>query len=146
MEPTGKHHRITEMLQEYWQQKCTNDNIPSDADIDPSALGDLWEHCFLVQKTGTESFQYLHMGAEIIKAYGDDLTGHEVCERLMGQLHQPLVSEFAEVTKTRHPLLKESSFINRKKMEVRYRTCLLPLRRNGDVVEYVLGGMKWKAY
>lgn len=146
MEQTGKHQRITEVLQEYWQRKCVNDNIPNDADIDPQDLGDIWEHCFLVQKVDAGKFQYLHMGTEIIEAYGDDLTGHEVCEKLVGQLHEPLSAEFAEVVATRRPLLKESSFINLKKMDVRYRTCLLPLRRNGNAVEYILGGMKWKAY
>lgn len=146
MELTGKHQRITEILQEYWQKKCVNDNIPNDADIDPQDFGDLWEHCFLVQKIGADKFQYLHMGKEIIGAYGDDLTGHEVCEKLVGQLHEPLANEFSEVVTTRQPLLKESSFTNLKNMEVRYRTCLLPLRKNGTAVEYILGGMKWKAF
>jgi hypothetical protein len=146
METATKHQRITEVLQDYWLSKCVKDIIPSDGEIDPQDLGELWEHCFLVQKIDADKFQYLHMGKEIIEAYGDDLTGHEICERLVGKLHEPLANEFSEVVATRRPLLKESSFINAKQMDVRYRTILLPLRRNSAAVEYILGGMKWKAF
>jgi hypothetical protein len=87
------------------------------------------------------------MGEAIIEAFGDDLTGQEVCAKLVGQLHEPLVAEFGEVIARAHPVLKESSFTNRKQMEIRYRTCLLPLlREQSGKVEYILGGMKWKAY
>lgn len=148
METSGKHQRITEVLREYWESKLKAGVIPSDGDIDPDAFGELWQHCFLVQKLPESQFQYVHMGDAIIEAYGDDVTGHEVCGKLVGELHDPLSAEFTEVTRTRQPLIKESSFINAKKMEVRFRTCLLPLRRDAadDAVAYILGGMKWKAY
>lgn len=150
MEATGKHQRITEVLREYWERKQSVDGkMPTDGSINPEDFGELWNHCFLVQKLLDGGFQYVHMGEAIIQAYGDDVTGHEVCGKLVGELHDPLSNEFNEVVKTRHPLVKESSFINKKQMEVRYRTCLLPLRREGeegDKVEYILGGMKWKAY
>jgi hypothetical protein len=142
----GKQQRITEVLQEYWHAKAQAGQIPSDGDINPTDLGDLWQHCFLVQRLEGGAFQYIHMGEAIIDAYGDDLTGEEICQKLVGQLHEPLVHDFEEVIERRQPLLKESSFENRKRMDVRYRTVLLPLRRAGTEVEYILGGMKWKAY
>ncbi len=146
MEVSGKHQRITEVLQDYWQQKNAGGIMPSEEDIDPQDLGDLWEHCFLVQKMPDNKFMYLHMGSAIIEAYGDDLTGQEVCEKLVGQLHEPLVAKFHETIERGRPVLDESSFINRKQMDIRYRTCLLPLRKQAREAAYILGGMKWKAY
>jgi hypothetical protein len=149
MQVTGKHQRITEVLREYWEARyAAAFAIPTEAEIDPEDFGDLWQHCFLVQKLPDGRFQYVHMGDAIIEAYGDDVTGHEVCGKLVGELHDPLSAEFREVIGTRQPLIKESAFINKKQMEVRFRTCLLPLRRDttSEDVEYILGGMKWKAY
>ena len=85
MEQSKQHQRITEALQDYWQQKRPQeDSVPREEDINPMELGDLWEHCFLVQRMPDDQFQYLHMGEAIIEAYGDDLTG----QRPDGQ-HQP---------------------------------------------------------
>jgi hypothetical protein len=146
MNLSGKHQRITEVLQDYWQQKRKGHAIPEDADIDPKELGELWEHCFLVQKLPGDSYQYVHMGSAIIEAYGDDLTGSEICKKLVGKLHEPLVKKFNEALATNQPVLDENVFINTRQMEVKYRGCFLPLQGKRADQRYVLGGMKWKAY
>lgn len=147
MENSQKHQRITETLLHHWRDWAGANDLPSEADIQPEALGEIWNHCFLVRVEGNDTYHYLYMGDAIIEAYGDDLTGHEVCARLVGELAEPLAMKFQNVEQTRRPVQDESSFMNRKHMEIRYRSCLLPLRSGAeDKVVYILGGMKWKAY
>ncbi len=144
---SNKYQRINETLLEYWHDKASGDNLPCEVDIDPDAFGDLWNHCFLVKIENDSKYRYIYMGDAIIEAYGDDLTGHEVCEKLVGEIEEPLIKEFQKVRSVKQPIQEESSFINRRQMEIRYRSCLLPLRGdNSEEVRYILGGMKWKAY
>lgn len=145
MATKGAHQRITEILQDYWLRKRDGDAVPYDGDIDPGELGAVWDHCFLVQRKADGHFEYLHMGDAIIKAYGDDMTGYEVCEKLIGKLHKPLASKFEKTLAGGQPVINEASFINSHKMEIKFRACLLPLRRWDEKIAYVLGGMKWKA-
>lgn len=143
----SKHQRITETLERYWDSIKAENALPSEADVDPAELEAIWDDCFLVRSEGGDRFHYLYMGPGIVEAMGDDLTGKEVCDKLVGGLHDPLASKFLRALQADAPRQEESSFTNRHKMEIKYRMCLLPLcDREKQTVRYILGGMKWRAY
>lgn len=141
-----KYQRITEALESYWNEKKDLAALPSESDFDPDDLGNLWDHCFLVRVDPGPDFHYTYMGKALIDAYGDDMTGNEVCERVMGQVAHPMLKKFVETVQKKHKVLDEGEFVNHNNLEVRYRSILLPLSQGGEEVAYILGGMKWKAY
>jgi hypothetical protein len=144
---SANQQRITETLAEYWQAKRNNGRLPDEKDIDPSDLENIWDACFLVRYEEDDKFRYLFMGDDIIEALGDDLTGKEVCHKLVGELHDPLVEKFLPVLDADEPVYDESIFMNKKQMEIRYRMCMVPLLgEQASRANYILGGMKWKAY
>lgn len=146
---TGHASRINERLLAYWRSLKPADGLPMESQVDPAILADIWDSCFLVQITTNPSspYEYLMMGKALIEAYGDDLTGKLICEALIYPHPKPLLASFREVSSSREPLIEDNSFTNPAGLLVKYRSCLLPLSRvKGGAVDYILGGMKWKAY
>jgi hypothetical protein len=141
------HNRIHERLIEYWQELCAGRAFPKESDIDPSQIAPIWDACFLVQMNSVgPTFKYSYLGVSLIEAWGDDASNEGVSSNLIDPATASLIHKFQEVADTKRPVIDESEFINKKKMRVKYRICMLPLGTAPDKVNFILGGMKWKAY
>lgn len=140
------HHRINERLNTYWDKLRGRHAMPRESDISIEDLQPIWDNCFLVSvKDG--AFSYSYLGAKLIDAYGDDLTGKEIAETLVYPHPPSLVKTFAAVAKSGSPKIDESEFVNSRGATVKYRSCVLPLAgSDGSSVAFLLGGMNWKAF
>lgn len=146
----GRHHRIDERLREYWDELRKGRKFPHEDEVDPKVLEDIWDACFLIHADDDsetqKAFKYTYLGLSLIEAYGDDWTGQDVCNQLVAPESKLLLDEFHEVVSTGAPATADGNFTNHKNMLVKYRTIMLPLGRSEEKVDYILGGMKWKAY
>ena len=139
--------RIHEQLAQYWQSLAKDGQLPREAAIDPKALADVWDHCFLVSARADGSFAYNYLGPALIDAYGDDMTGREIADTLLGQHPRSLFHHFQQVARDGAPATDESEFVNSRGVTVKYRSSILPLAgTEGNEVRFLLGGMKWKSY
>lgn len=149
-EPIGNEFkRISERLFHYWDDLRRDRAYPTEGDIDYREISDIWDSCFLVrvsEDVRARGYKYSYLGTSIIEAFGDDLTGQEVYAKLVDTANDDIVHRFEEMVERAEPLIDESEFINRRKMLVKYRYCMLPLGREKGKVDYIIGGMKWKAY
>jgi len=144
--PISTAFRINEHLQEYWYELRGDRPLPFEHEINTDLLQGIWDHCFLVSRRDA-SFHYAYLGNALIDAYGDDFTNHEIAETLVYPHPPSLFETFKKVCTQAIPMMDDSSFINSIGMEIRYRSCVLPLAASGrDGVAFLLGGMKWKAY
>jgi hypothetical protein len=106
-----------------------------------------WEDCFIVQTHDIargKDYHYTYIGSNIIKAYGEDLTGVSVHSFTSPQADN-LALKYEEVLATQVPIINEGDFVNAKNIRVRYRQCLVPLGRNGKV-DTIIGAMRYKMY
>lgn len=141
--------RINECLLEYWTQKKGDRLFPKEGEIDPGEIDEIWDSCFLVRTDEGEGsdYQYTYLGQSLVEAYGDDLNNKEVCEKLIYPTCMSLVHKFDEVREKKQPVTEESEFTNTKGMLIKFRSCMLPLGKEGsDDVSFIIGGMKWKAF
>jgi hypothetical protein len=140
-----EYKRINDRLREYWQELAGTRVMPLEKEIDPNALDDIWGHCFVVHVMGPQKYKYVYLGDELIDAYGDDVTGYDVCETLVGEVESPFMEEFADILDKQHPIESQDSFTNAENLEIKYRLCLVPLGNDMGDVTHILGGLKWKA-
>lgn len=141
--------RINERLLEYWSAKKAGRAFPTEGEIDPEEIAEIWDSCFLVRtdEVGRSKYQYTYLGNALIDAYGDDLNNKDICEKLVSPTSMSLVHKFDEVCKTKQPVDEESEFTNNKGMLIKFRSCMLPLGKDDSQdVAFVIGGMKWKAF
>lgn len=138
--------RINEALLQYWQTLRGTRILPLEPEISAEALKDIWDSCFLVSIRPDGSFAYDYLGRDLIAAYGDDLTGREITEKLVYPHPPSLFAAFQRVARSGEPAMDENAFTNSTGSLVKYRSCVLPFgAKDRADVAFLLGGMKWKA-
>ena len=143
--------RINEILQEYWDSLKKGGEYPDESEVDPDALAEIWDHCFLVKvehENIERPYEYVYLGESLIRAYGgDDVTEKDVAETLVYPSDKSLLHKFKEVVDSRQPVEEDSEFTNASDMVIKFRSNMLPLSHGGEEgVAFILGGMKWKAF
>jgi len=144
------HKRINEKLSDYWEQIRADRNYPSEKEFLPENIADIWDHCFLVQVNPghdvDHGYRYSYLGKALIDAFGDDVSGQEVGEILLDTSANSFVEAFEKVIKDATPVVTEGEFTNKNAIIIKYRSCMLPLSGVGDKIDYIIGGMNWKAF
>jgi hypothetical protein len=146
-EPQGRDRRINARLLSHWEEIKGNLPFPEESKINPEALHDIWESCFLIDARHYEEgngFRYAYLGQSLIEAYGEDYSGGLISGELVHPESGLLLAKFREVITRKEPVIYESEFVNRKQLLIKYRACMLPLGREGKYVDYIIGSMKWK--
>lgn len=139
--------RINEHIEYYWETLRDGRDMPREAEVQPEKLHDIWGACFLVSARLNGSFAYNYLGDDLIDAYGDNIVGREITEALVYPHPQQLLNTFREVVAGRKPVTVEAEFTNSKGVNIKYRSCVVPLAGpDGTHVAFLLGGMKWKTY
>lgn len=141
----GSSQRMHERVRQYWESLKDNRRFPFESEINPAAIADVWDHCFLVDMRGGpvhRGFTYPYMGSALVEAYGTDMTSIEHCDATTVPHVAMMLRQFDEVVESGEPATHEAEFENVNRVCIKYRCCLLPL--GGDHVEYILGCMRWK--
>lgn len=142
-------HRSHEQFLDYWNKLRGERAFPRESEIDPDALKDIWESCFLISNddvTKRIGYRYSFLGSDLLGAFGDDITDHDAALRLLSTARVPNARKFDEVIHNKHPVIDEHTFVNLMGMTIRYRACLLPLGTEDGEVTHLIGCMRWKAY
>ena len=142
-------HRSHEQLREYWKQLRGQRPFPRESELDPDALMDIWESCFLISNddvTRRIGYRYSFLGSDLLGAFGDDMTNHDAALRLLSTARVPNARKFDEVLMEKHAVIDEAEFINLMGVGIRYRACLLPLGLESGEVTHIIGCMRWKVY
>lgn len=138
--------RITLRLMAYWEKMRRGNPMPTEADIDPDDLQDLWDYCFLIHVKDLDKpdYNYTYLGKAIHDAYQGALSGDEGAD-IASPNASKLAHSYNKLIETRSPLLEEGEFTNMHNDLVKYRQCLLPLGE-GQRVDAIFGGMRFKVF
>ena len=148
---TQHHNRLNEILRVYWESILSGRSMPEEKDIEPSALKEIWDACFLVRhvsarNSGAPIYRYDYLGDTLINAFGSDVSNQDLSARLVDSNKPPLFSAFSQVLTKGIPVEEEGEFTNDRGLQIRYRCSVFPLGNASHGIEYFLGGMKWKFY
>ena len=136
--------RMHERIRQYWESLKEGRRFPNESEINPAAISDVWDYCFLVNMSKgkvSRGFSYEYMGPALAEAYGVNLTGVEQCDTKDVPHVALMLRQFDEVLESGEPALHDAEFENAKRMHIKYRCCLLPM--GGGKVQYILGCMRW---
>lgn len=142
---SSEEHRYHTRLTKYWDTARAERLFPAENDINPDDLLDIWDSCFLISiddVTHRVGYRYSYMGQDLVNAYGDEGVGNA----LISASTSPMVIKFNEVMKDKKPVIDESEFVNAKHLQIRYRSCILPLGTSDGAITHLLGCMRWKMY
>lgn len=146
--PNNLEHRSHYRLQKHWEELKGDRAFPTENEIDPDALSDIWDSCFLISMddvTRRLGYRYSYLGEDLIVAFGDDVKNPNVAMQMLATSGSTMVKKFGEVLATKAPVVDEAEFINLKNYKIHYRTSLLPLGYSdkGEIT-HIIGCMRWK--
>lgn len=139
------HQRAHEQLISYWMMLKGGRDYPMESEVEVDVLHEIWPSCFLIKVRPDGTFQYEYLGHDLMEAYGDDVTGTAVSDKLIDPQHATMANKFAETVKLQAPVVDEAEFVNERGQTIKYRNCLLPLGYKGKI-DFILGAMRWKAF
>lgn len=148
---SSQEQRLTSRLISYWENIRGEATLPPYAQLNPSALDELWNNCLVLRTepaaAGKLSYSYTHCGQEISKAIGKDLTGQRMTSNMKFFPGAKIIKRIDEVaTQVKPtPLLDDGQFINEKNQIIKYRACLLAFG-NTQGISHVVIGVSWRAF
>ncbi|MCC7260611.1 MAG: PAS domain-containing protein [Alphaproteobacteria bacterium] len=145
----GEERRADRQLLLYWEEAKGKRTLPSESDMKPGDLSDIWGSCFLIRinkDAKSREFRYSYLGKDLVDAYGDDFTGRDVYDTLVSMHTNNIVQKIWDVVSTRKPIVDEAEFVNASKVHVRYRQCIAPLASDGEEVDCLIGAMRWRGF
>lgn len=143
LEIEGDERRITLRLLSYWERKRAGRDMPTEIDINPADIADLWEYCFLIhaRDVAASGLQFTYIGLAIEEMYRFGLPKDDERDSLHPQLSL-LVPAYNEVVAKKAPHISEWELSNPHGDKLLTRQVLLPLGENGRV-DAVFGGLRF---
>ena len=130
-------------LYEDWNSIRKSRPMPSRDDLEPADIKDILPSLFMVDVgKGSTRFRYRLIGTYVSELTGRDMTGQPIDETTYGETAGFVASLFERAVQRRAPILvrgnaKWLSSSSWKTMAVLF----LPLSRDGETVDIVLGGL-----
>jgi hypothetical protein len=140
--------RLVERLKQYWRTLKTEDLLPRVEKFAPDVVADLWPRCLMLEVVSKADnivplYTYEYMGAEIINAYGSDLTGHYVNVHMHNFPGWQVLQSVNTMLTSPEPFDTDGSFVANTHKVVKYRAVLLPFGVENSIT-HVLVGISWK--
>lgn len=141
---TEKRQRVTDILNDYWEELRGNKAYPSIDEIDKNKLAEVWEDTFLIEVFPLvmgSGYRFLHKGKNIGDDYHSE-AGKYIKNLVIGFLDNAS-DRYEKVIKEQKPLREENIF-ETDNTKLKYRQILLPLG-NSDKGEItgIIGGMRF---
>jgi len=137
--PKGMERRLVLRLLSYWRGLSEDGVLPSFAAIDPSAMKDMWESCFVLDAVGHEADPVFRtVGAAFAEHSPIDLIDRRVSEARANTLVHASVSYIHEVICKGVPISRGGEFYKADGVKVLYRSIVLPMSDDGETISGLL--------
>jgi hypothetical protein len=129
-------------LIDYWMQRRARKAMPARADIDPTDIPRLLPQIFLVDVGSDASdLRYRLVGTEVVRLFGMELTGHPVGTGMPEAAGRLMRARFACAARNRQPVYATGMMQADRNDHTLFQRLLLPLSKDGDRVDMLLGMM-----
>lgn len=134
--------RLNQRVFSYWQTLRCEHELPSANDIDPSELGDDWDHCFILDLSADYGFpKFEYLGTSLAKFSGVFLSGHNDWTRTV---LDAATDQVAKVVDSTGPVLCDDELTLFDGRRLLFRSVLLPLSVGGGRITHLLGAANGK--
>jgi hypothetical protein len=143
-------HRLPDRLINYWNTIRKDAAIPDFGHFNPSSVADVWQYCVLFtvdpaveNKPFTISFS--RVGDKVRDVYGKDMAGKTFNTNQRHFQGAAIVRRMEATIESPAVLTDTGQFINERSKVVKFRSCLLPFGREGNITHVVVG-ITWREY
>lgn len=142
--PKGSERRLVLRLLNYWRDLLKDEQdfrlFPSFADIEPTAIHDIWQHCFALDLYGHESGPVFRaVGAEFNEHFDGNLSNLPISQLDPDSLTALSSQYYFEVLDKSAPISRGGQIDVPDGPQILYRSILLPMSDDGDTISGFLG-------
>jgi hypothetical protein len=138
--PRGLERRLVLRLLHHWRDLCGERRFPSFDEVDPAQIPDMWPSCFVLDAHGHRDDPVFRLvGDDIAKQVRGTLVDLRVSQVPRDTLVDHAVSYLDEVIAKEVPISRGGQFLRTDGVNVLYRSILLPMSDDGDLVSGILG-------
>jgi hypothetical protein len=142
--PKGAERRLVLRLLNYWRDLLKDEQdsrlFPSFADIDPTSMHDIWQHCFALDLYGHESGPVFRaVGAEFNGYSDENLVNLPISQLDPGSLTALSSQYYSEVLQKSAPISRGGQIDGSNGVQILFRSILLPMSDDGDSISGILG-------
>ena len=141
--------RVVGLLEERWRAVRGKARFPMERDFDFLKLPGILDSCLFIEvrraAKGRERYLYGWFGAEVWKIYSaaDDVKG--LCARGLRSDNEGVHRKLHQVVHLERPVHEAASFRNSANFMIKYRQCLLPVSKNSEDVDCIIGAITWSS-
>lgn len=137
--PEGMERRLVLRLLGYWRDIRGDESYPTFADVDPSAIPDIWPHCFVLETGGTDEIPVFRaVGDEIAKHFPGVIVGRRVSEITKQSLFSVTIDYLDQVLTKGVPISHGGEFYQDDGTKILYRSIVLPMSDDGETISGLL--------
>ena len=137
--------RFTNLLCEYWNKLRGDNHHPDLSKVKQEDLGDIWEYCFIV-KYNNNKYEIAHIGEGIKEAYETDLNIAIDAPIIQFGDVENIKYYLDEVVENMEAVIEESECYDLDGNTIKFRQCFLPLGRDNNTVDAIIGVLRYKIY
>lgn len=132
--------RLVLRLLKYWRGLNDGERLPSQSDVDPKVIPDMWPNCAVLDVAGKELDPELaFVGTALSQAAGMELAGRKLSQAPADTLVSRGFSYFGQVLAKKVPITYGGEFISPRGVKILYRSIILPLANDGENINRLLG-------
>lgn len=139
--------RLVKRLMNFWEMARAGEPVPSIEKFNGGSLSDVWDFCFTVklqQRGRGKVYVYEHIGREVVNAYGANPKGEVLSSAIKNIVPgADIVLQIDNCVETMFPAMKYGKFVNNDDNVIKYRSCILPCGRKGEVTHAIIG-LSWQ--
>lgn len=137
--------RLTFRLLSYWNRIRGDRAYPALSDVNIREISELWHFSFTIDVSKRDNHVFQYFGPELSSIFGTDYTGENVSEAMSDVILNNTIGSYLKALAECKPTMEAASF-NYNGKELRYRTLVVPLSSDGDLIDYVMGTTNFKAF
>jgi hypothetical protein len=138
--PKGMERRLVLRLLDHWRELADDRDFPSFLDIDPTAIPEIWDHCFVLDIAEQKVDPVFRVVGPKYAAYSTvDLRNLPISRAPSDSLIAASVAFAQEVVAREVPVSRGGEFFKPDGVKVLYRGIILPMSDDGVTVSGLLG-------
>ena len=140
--PQGMERRLVLRLLSHWRTLCNDRQYPSFFEVDPSAIPQMWENCFVLEIFDDGTEPCFRAVGETLASYADfSLIDRPISAAPEKSLPGVAISFLKEVLRKGVPISRGDEFQKDDGTKVLYRSILLPVSDDGVTISGILGAV-----
>ena len=137
--PKGMERRLVLRLLSHWRTLLDDRGFPSFADLDPTAIPDIWANSFVLEVFDDGSEPVVRAAGEELADYvGFPLVGTRLADLPANTLPAVSVAYIDEVLEKGVPISRGGEFHKDDGLKVLYRSIILPMSDDGETISGLL--------